>query len=432
MNSLRLRFLIGAIVLLCLFVILTGYALQTALDHYSKQAEYNRLQGLVFSLLAAIDVDQNGRVTVTVDDVPEPRLQQPDSGLTAVVYALDGSPLWQSPSQLSSPASSVVPEPGGWVFIDSSGYSLNFGFEWELSNQKLHRFALEVTEHTSPLTTQRKAFARQLWLWLSVLSALLLILLLALLQWGLKPLRGVTHELEQVRNGDKEQLEQLSPQEIQPLTDGINTLLVHERRQQQRYRHALDNLAHSLKTPLAVMQSQSQSPSPGMINEQVSRMEQIISHQLQRAATAGRQALRKPILIRPVIERLIVAMQKVYLEKNLQFENLLPESATLAMDEADLMEMVGNLLDNAAKYANSRVRVTFSSSDHPQLCIEDDGPGITAVNKSELLQRGYRADTRHDGQGIGLTVANDIANAYTAKLSLSDLIPEGTKVTIDF
>lgn len=433
MNSLRLRFLTGAIVLLCLFVLFTGYALQTALDHYSKQAEYNRLQGLVFSLLAAIDVDQIGQISVAIDEVPEPRLQQPDSGLTAVVYSSNGDPLWQSPSQLSDPATSAVPEPGGWIFTEGAGYTLSFGFEWELSNQVLHRFALNIVENASPLTSQRKAFAKQLWLWLLILSTLLLLLLLALLHWGLKPLRGVTLELEQVRGGKREKLEQKSPKEIQPLTDGINTLLTHERRQQQRYRHALDDLAHSLKTPLAIMQGQSHQPSPEVINEQVERMEQIIGHQLQRAATAGRQALRKPILIWPVVDRLLKAMQKVYAEKNLQFNNLVPKSATLPVDEADLMELLGNLLDNAAKYSQSSIKISFTNdAKHSHLIIEDDGTGIAEADRKTILKRGMRADNMHPGQGIGLAIAHDITRAYGGQLIIENAAPQGARIILVF
>ncbi len=433
MNSLRLRFLLGAALLLLLFVVLTGLALQQALDHYSEQAEYNRLQGLVFSLLAATEVNTDGSVSVNTTDIPEPRLQQPDSGLGAVIYSSDGQPIWQSPSLLERPAPIELPAPGEWQFTKGEQYTLNFGFEWELPDGALHRFALQVTDTASPIASQRRAFARQLWWWLLGIALLLLVLMLALLHWGLKPLRGVTRELEQVRAGKQDSLQRQVPREIQPLADGINTLLEHERRQQQRYRNAVDDMAHSLKTPLAVIQSQSNPGENKIIHEQVARMEQIIGHQLQRAATAGRQALRKPVAIRPVIQRLLRTMEKVYTEKNLVYENDVPEQAQLAIDEADLMELLGNLLDNAAKFATSKVLVRHENSGNMvSLVIEDDGAGIPEKDRETILKRGMRADSRHDGQGIGLAVVREIMTAYGGQLLIEDGAAGGARIRLVF
>lgn len=433
MNSLRLRFLLGATLLLLLFVILTGLALQKALDHYSEQAEYNRLQGLAFSLLAAIDVNADGALIVDAGEIPEPRLSQPESGLSAVVYANSSSAVWQSKSRLGKPADIFIPAPGEWNFSTDPGYQLSFGFEWELADQSLHTFALQVTDSASPIASQRQAFSRQLWWWLFGIALLLLTLMLALLHWGLKPLRGVTKELELVRTGKQQSLQKKVPQEIQPLAEGINTMLSHERQQQQRYRNALDDLAHSLKTPLAVMQSQANQPDSKIINEQVGRMEQIIGHQLQRAATAGRQALRKPITVRPIVQRLIHAMQKVYVEKNIQFKNAIPEKAQLAIDEADLMELLGNLLDNAAKFAVASVKVSSrSDATKHELIIEDDGAGIAAADRKSILKRGIRADSQHTGQGIGLAVARDITEAYSGELKIEQATPQGTRIKLIF
>jgi len=433
MNSLRLRFLLGATLLLLLFVILTGLALQKALDHYSEQAEYNRLQGLVFSLLAAIEVDADGRVSVAVDEIPEPRLRQFDSGLSAVIYNNEKRAVWQSDPLLINPPEINPPAPGQWIFNSNPDYQLTFGFEWELANQSLHTFALQITDSASPIASQRQAFAKQLWWWLLGIALLLLTLMLALLHWGLKPLRGVTRELEQVRTGKQQSLQKKVPREIQPLAEGINTLLGHERQQQQRYRNALDDLAHSLKTPLAVMQSQADKPESKTINEQVERMEQIIGHQLQRAATAGRQALRKPIAVRPIVQRLIHAMQKVYVEKNIQFKNSVPENIQLAIDEADLMELLGNLLDNAAKFTNKTVTIGHeNNSTQAIITIEDDGSGIEAANHKDVFKRGVRADTQHAGQGIGLTVARDIIGAYSGQLIIDETVQKGTKIKLVF
>jgi two-component system sensor histidine kinase PhoQ len=419
-DSLRLRFLLGAGTLLMLFVILTGLALTTALDRYSEQAEKQRLQGLVFALLAAAEVQPDGSLNVNDTTLPEPRLQQPDSGLSATIFDHKRQALWQSASTLSPATLNSPPAPGEWNFTTSGAYQLNFGFEWELTDNSLHRFAVQVTENDSPIAGQRRVFAQRLWWWLLGISTVLIALLLMLLRWGLRPLQGVAQELESVRAGEQSQLNSRVPLEIEPLTRSINTLLLHEHQQQQRYRHALDDLAHSLKTPLAVMQGQTEHPQPAVIREQVGRMNQIISHQLQRAATIGRQALRQPLLVSPVVDRLTRALQKVYAEKNLHYRNRVPVDFQLGIDEADLMEMLGNLLDNAAKFAQTEIVISAMTGTNEQtLSVCDDGPGIPPDQREHILERGMRADSRHPGQGIGLAVVRDIISSYHGELIIA-------------
>jgi len=254
-----------------------------------------------------------------------------------------------------------------------------------------------------------------------------LVLLLAqgfILRWGLRPLRTVTDDLQQIEQGHTDRLDGRYPKELVGLTSSLNSLIEHGKAVQVRYRNSLDDLAHSLKTPLAILQSSdSDSSNPGdnhaLVREQVERMDEIISHQLQRAAVSGRTTLAKPVPVGRVVERLLRSLDKVYREKPVTVDLELDSSATFTGDEADLTEILGNLLENAYKYCNHAVRVSVSKdqpADGVEIRIEDDGPGIAAEQVETILQRGRRMDESIPGQGIGLSMANEIITVYGGQL----------------
>ncbi len=416
-NSLRGRLVTLGGALLLLFTLLTGFALEVALTRYTERAEYERLQGLVFAILGAMDVKPDGRVEISEGAIPEPRLTQLDSGLGVIVFDASGTPLWRSagidaPTSLDDP-----PQVNEWRFSAGTRYRLSYGIEWELNRNRHLRYTVTVDEGASPLQTQREQFTRQLWGWLGFSTLLLLLTLLALMRWVIRPLRLLTWELDDIRDGRKDQLTTAVPEEIQPLAQGLNTLLQHQHQQQARFRDALADLAHSLKTPLTVLRGQLRDHPDAVAAEQIERMEQIIGYQLQRAATVGAKALHPPQAVRPVAERLINALRKVYADKGVAFRLDIPPGFRLAMDPGDLMELLGNLLDNAAKYCTRQVLVRAESRPTAQLLIDDDGPGFPE-HAEQLLTRGARADTREAGQGIGLAVTQDIVRAYGATLSL--------------
>ncbi|MGF1642484.1 MAG: ATP-binding protein [Thiotrichales bacterium] len=430
MSSLGRRLLGVGGTLLLLFTVMTGLALEWALTRYTQQAEYERLQGLVFTLLGAMDVANDGTPRIRAESIQEPRLGQLDSGLGASIYNAKGAPVWRSFSQLDTDTLSTLPEVNEWRFSAGESFRLSYGIEWLASRKRQYRFTVSVEESESPLQTQRMQFTRQLWTWLALSTLLLLLTLLALMRWAIRPLTALTTELDDVRNGTKQQLSTRVPAEILPLTQGLNTLLAHQHQQQSRFRDALADLAHSLKTPLTVVQgSLREHPNP-LAAEQIERMQQIIGYQLQRAATMGGKALQSPRPVRPVVERLVGALTKVYHEKQIQFDIELPASFTLAMEEDDLLELLGNLLDNAAKYGRHRVWVGGDGQRPDALCIDDDGPGFPAAAQ-RLLERGARADSRQSGQGIGLAVALDIVRAYGAELHLTNSPLGGARVIVE-
>ncbi len=426
MNSLRARLLLSAGGVLLLFIVLTGVALDRALSSYARQAEYDRLQGLAFSLLGATEVDATGGVSASTDRIPEPRLQQPDSGLAALIYNADGKIVWRSPSLLKVLSSQYLPKVNEWVFSGESVFTLSYGFEWILDNGQPQTYALQIQEQNSPLQNQRRSFTHKLWWWLGGITAALLVTLLVLMRWGLKPLNEIGLDLDKIRNGEKTRLSFAVPQEIRPLTSNLNALLEHQENQQKRFRNALADLAHSLKTPLAVLRGQIPY-CDAAAQGQLDQIDNIIGYQLKRAATTGSKALQTRVAVYPVVERITNALKKVYVDEKINYINQVPKSLTIPFDEDDLMELLGNIIDNAAKNGSKEVEISADLSLH-SISVADDGPGFPE-QADNLLLRGVRADSRTPGQGIGLAVANDIASAYGMRLELGNS-DNGAKVVL--
>ena len=231
------------------------------------------------------------------------------------------------------------------------------------------------------------------------------------------------------------------PKELSGLTSSLNSLIEHSKAVQSRYRNSLDDLAHSLKTPLAILQSgctdskADADANSTLVSEQVDRMDEIINHQLQRAAVSGRSTLAKPVPVGKVAERLLRSLDKVYRDKQVRVELTLDTPATFTGDEADLTEILGNLLENAYKYCRHTVQVHVSSGQHAgdiEISIEDDGPGIAADQVEAVLQRGTRMDESLPGQGIGLSMANEIISVYGGQLAIAASSLGGTLVRISF
>jgi len=238
----------------------------------------------------------------------------------------------------------------------------------------------------------------------------------------------VVEDLRRIEGGEAERLEGQYPRELQGLTRNLNALIGSSRAHQQRYRDSLDDLAHSMKTPLAILRNAADEDSEAdvfraLVQEQVRRMDVIVQHQLRRAAASGRGTLGQVVQVAPLVERLTRSLGKVYRDKVVRVELDLSAEARFFGDEADLWEVLGNLVDNAFKYGRRRVRVgavALPAGQGPraglELRIEDDGPGIAPLGLDELMQRGRRLDEGVPGQGIGLSVAQEIVALYGGRI----------------
>ncbi|WP_457667769.1 ATP-binding protein [Thiolapillus sp.] len=423
MRSIHLRLLLVATLVLAGFLGVAGWALDSAFRKSSETALREKLQSRVYGLLAAADVDLRGRMQLP-KDLPEPRFSRPDSGLYAFVSTSDGKLFWRSRSSLGlrMPDAPLLPA-GESRFHRLDGHFLfSYGVEWEDDAGESRTYTFNVVEQVQPFDSQLAAFRLNLWAWLGGLALALLLVQALVLRWGLRPLRQVETDLQVIHQGQAKRLAGDYPTELQGLTSSLNALMEHADSVQQRYRNSLDDLVHSLKTPLAYLGAvlQDNKVSCSQLRkttvEQLDRMDHIVQHQLSRAAVAARSALTEPVAVAPIVVRLLDTLEKIYAEKKLSCVRELENRAVFYGDEADLMEVLGNLLENAFKYANSKVHVSMEDNGRLTLLIEDDGPGIPGARWHELLQRGKRADETVAGQGIGLAVANEIITLYGGAL----------------
>ncbi len=276
---------------------------------------------------------------------------------------------------------------------------------------------------------------------MSGVAAVLIIGQGLVLRWVFRPLRRVSGDLKKMKEGMLNRLEGSYPLEMQPLVDNLNALLETRQQQLRRSREALGDLAHSLKTPLAVLRSAMDSGEPSshrpdreLVQQQLDRMSKQIEYRLQRAATSGQTVLATPVDIGVVLERLCDALQRVHQDRQIRCECLADEAPPFYGDEGDLMELLGNVLDNAFKWCRHRVRVTAGRTAGEdgglEIIIEDDGPGIPPAMHDVITRRGVRADDSVPGQGIGLAVAQDIVMAYQGEMRFASATSGGTKLII--
>ena len=433
--SLQARSLAAASCVLAAFLGLAFFALDRAFYEAAESALRDRLQGYIYAYLAAADTTRSG-LLIPPEVGPDPRFDRPvQSGLYAGIICdkivnIKGNQ-WRSPSASDRelPFGAELPRgevrftgpiatPVGELFMLAQGVDWTIGVKNEL------HLTFYVAEEVAGLREQVDVYRRTLAIWLGGTGVVLLLLLVGVLRWSLAPLRKVVGDLARVERGSQDHLDSAYPVELSGLTTSLNSFIDAERDRLKRYRNTLSDLAHSLKTPLAVMRSQLETGDEGeslrwTVLEQVGRMDEIVAYQLSRAATSGHQTFAAPLPIEPYAEEIVRSLEKVYAHKGVLCEFDIAPAARFHGDQGDLLELLGNLLENAFKWA--RRRVLLSASVLPggtgrrsglELVIEDDGPGVAEENVEHLLQRGVRGDERVQGHGIGLAIVQDILRAY--------------------
>lgn len=436
MHSLRSRLLIAGSVVLAAFLGLTGLTLDRAFQDSARSAVQERLQAQIYLLLGAVDVDAFNRLTLP-QALPEARFSTPDSGLYADVMDAPGNLVWRSPSLLGRalPFFPAVRNPGDTQFapLESADgdllFLLAFTVSWEVAPGQYQLYTFRVAEDQANFREQLWSFRRSLWGWLLAATGVLLTVQGLILHWSLRPLRRVAAEVTEIESGQRLELSSDYPEELRPLTTNLNALIRQGRVLLERYRNALGDLAHSLKTPLAVLRGAlDNNVSPDelrqVLTEQVERMNRTVDYQLQRAAASGPLALSVPLPLTPLAGRILDSLAKVYAERALELRCEIGSNTVFYGDEGDLMEILGNLADNACKWAQRQVVVRAWPAEYEGRAelvmeIEDDGPGISAEQVPLLLNRGQRADPTVAGHGIGLAVVRDLVEeVYYGRLEI--------------
>lgn len=438
-GSLVGRLLVITSVMLVLALGLTGFSLDRGFRQSARGALEDRLEAHLYGLMGLVEVSADGTVRLP-DNLAEPRLAAGDSGLYAAIWDARGEPLWRSPSALGRELAPAADPgaPGRVVFRHDRQrdvYRLALTVRWELAPGRQRLLTFTVAEAEARFASDLAAFRRALWGWLAASAGFLVAVHLVLLRVGLKPLLRLTAEVKAIESGTQERFAADYPREIRPLTANMNALLDQDRARLARYRDSLGDLAHSLKTPLAVLHGLQRELGPepaGRLETQLQRMQEAVDYHLQRAAAAGRVPLSAAVEVASLAAELARSLDKVHHGKAVAWELNIDPGLRFRGDRGDLMEILGNLMDNAWKWCAGRVRVTATATAQGlRLGVADDGPGVDEAHWPRLGERGFRPRGEAPGHGIGLAVVASLAAEYGARLAFAESDLGGLEVTLE-
>lgn len=429
----RLLLLTALVLGTCLGAV--GWVLDRSFKAAVRAAAEQELQATAHGILGA--ADERGGALVFAAAPAEPRLAQPHSGLYAFVTNAARAVQWRSPSAVATGvfaprALSRQPAPGEAVFtkVSATRFALGYTVVWETLGAAL---TIWVVADWDRYRGRIVAFRRNIAMGLSGAALFFALVLLTAVRWGLAPVRRMVVRIRGLEAGETTTIGSDYPPELAGLAGNLNRFITHERDSRERYRRAMDDLAHSLKTPLTVVKN-AMREQPGedarIVRHEVTRMEHTVARQLARAAVARPALPAAPLPVLPLAARVVRALQRAYVDKGVEVEVVGAPGAAGAdsardlavrVDEPDLLDALGNLIENAFKYSRSRVRVQAVATPRGvDTVVEDDGDGIAPPMRDVVLRRGERADTTQAGQGIGLAVVAEITATYGGRLAIAN------------
>jgi len=429
--GLQKRLIIITTLLLGSFLGITGWVLDRSFTSSVEAGAQEQLRLVVYGLMGI--AEEFGDQLVFPEILPEPRLSQPESGLYAAVQDASGNVIWSSPSLQTSEIELLsfnqVDVPGSFIFEQhGKQFDLKYSVIWEAADESL--FSFRVMTDRKPFRAEIREFRRNLTVGLVVATALFIFGQFVAVGWGLRPIRSMENQVREMEAGTRKRLGVDFPPELQGLAANLDRFVEHEENSRSRYRIAMEDLAHSLKTPLAVVGNELDSGSAAnqeLMQEQLNQMQNTVRYQLSRASSAQSSLITGNVELAPIISRMVSAISKAYIDKHTKVEVDVGAKLSVRVNESDLMEILGNLIENAFKYGNSIIQIQASPSAEPcllgesppmLLSFEDDGPGIEPALRKAVLTRGARADTATAGQGIGLSVVADLVAIYGGELSI--------------
>ncbi|WP_444997690.1 ATP-binding protein [Aliikangiella sp. IMCC44359] len=418
--------LVSALVLIFAFTIIYLIT-KSAYTIASKTRIQESLVAQIYALMAVAE-DRDAQLTIP-EILRNDRLNHLNSGLVAYVLDVDGDLIWRS---RSSDNFSVLPHIALKYSIAKMTEAELDGRQmfwigdkiiWEHENGMEGEYLFLIGENQSILRSSVRKFKREIFVWLSVTAVSLILILILALNRSLKPLKDAQEQIELISVGDVEKVNGNFPSELLPLTSSINQLLESEGQQKSRYRDTLGNLAHSIKTPLAIIKSELGSAAKtkeyDLLMAQVERIDDIVRYQLNRSVVTAGQTLRRKSLIEPDIKKIVDALNKVHVAKSLNISYQVEKGCYFPGDRGDLMELMGNLADNACKFAKSKVKINaFNQDKSVVIKVEDDGIGVPEKKRRLILDRGKRLDQQAEGQGLGLSIVMDIIKIYKGDIHI--------------
>ncbi len=437
-NSLALRLFLLATGLIALILVVTGFVLSSLYRQAVERAFDHRLDGYLRTLVSdlATPEDSNNKFPQSLG---EPLFTLPLSGWYWQVARLDAKkPDVRSSRSLWDGNLPRLDE--GDTALQRGG--IRVGYVSGPEDQKLRimqrtidlgedgKYFVAVAGDAFEIDDEITAFDQALVITFGILGFVLLLTTMFQVRFGLSPLKRISAALAAIRSGTAERLEGRFPDEIAPLARETNALIDSNREIVQRARTHVGNLAHALKTPISVMLNEavarSDDPLAAKVREQVDIMRDQVTRHLERARIAARSAAAMGTMtdVVPVIQALARTMEKTHHGKNLAIALDLPQAAVCRGERADIEEMVGNLIDNACKWASSRVSIEI---EHEQpapdrksirIMVDDDGPGLTPAQRAQVARRGMRLDETKPGSGLGLSIVLELATLYNGSLNL--------------
>ena len=448
-GSLRLRLLLGTLVWIVVSIIFAGWALGGLFKQHVAIQFTSDLNNHLDQLAAHLVVNSAGQVSLSVAQ-SDPRFSKPLSGVywqidpvgqseNGALGQLRSRSLWDD--VLKVPSDTLrdgeihqhrVPGPGKTML----GMVERVIVIDEIPDQGRKTFRLIVAADERQMFEPIRRFNGMLWLALGMLGGGLALAAVIQVLIALAPLRRLHCALAAVRSGKKQTLEGHFPGEVQPLVEEFNIVLAQNAEVVERARTQAGNLAHALKTPLSVIANGvdgETSEVAQLVASQVEVARKQIDYHLSRSRVAASVRLpgARTSLI-PVLDGLIRVMRRIHVERNIEL-SFTPGSTALIFrgEEQDLQEMLGNLLDNAFKWAAQRVEVTVAVVDHELLItLDDDGCGIAEAARDRVLNRGERADELVPGSGLGLAIVDDLARLYGGWIELGDSPLGGLRVLL--
>ncbi|MFM2590140.1 ATP-binding protein [Vibrio sp. TBV020] len=431
--SLKSRLVLAAIVWLTAMVIAAGVSVPNQVFNYMVDDTKSQLTIYMDEISASLEADEQGMLTLT-SNLSDPRFNRPYSGL--YWSAKTDSDLLRSRSlwdQTIESKKGIKKEFFGakgekLIYLKTTLYYPDFDGPIEV--------LLGIDEQ--PIEDTVRDLMSQLWIILALLYFGVLAVIMLQVQWSLHPLTKMHKELSQLRSGEKKQLEEEYPKEVAPVVSDLNALVFHYQELLERARHHAGNLSHALKTPLSVLKNEIRSFDEGtqqLLQPPVDQIQSQIDYHLGRARMAGSKNILS-VRANPSerVDAISMAFDKVYGIREVTLINELDSEIEVAVDQTDLDEMVGNLLENAYKWSSSIIRVHSFEPDEGDIdiIIEDDGPGIPDDKIQQAVQRGVRLDETTPGTGLGLNIVSEMAHSYRGKLTLTRSSMGGLKAVLSF
>ena len=433
LNSIATRLVAAAAIWVVFALVAGGLLLSNLFREPLEHAFDERLNVLLRSVISTVELGADAP-GVRARPLGEPRFLQQYSGLYwQVGHVEQDAVVIRSPSMWDF-AFEITPIQGGakkrsYVTEGPLGQSLQVVEQYVTEEGVEGTFVFTVAADRKQLVETIDEFNTTLLWSLGALGIGLLLAVSAQVRFGLRPLQRIRKSVSDIRDGRAEKLVGEFPSEVKPLADELNSLMDYTTEVLARARAHVGNLAHALKTPLAVLANEAEKPTEKLrplVKQQTELMRRQIDHHLSRARAVGQAPfIRNQTPLQPALTRLARTLEKIYAERDIQIDIASDDGIAFRGEQHDLDEMLGNLLDNACKWAKSTVRLRAATAPSGaglriRITVEDDGPGIPDSQRDALFDRGQRADESKPGSGLGLSIVRDIATLYGGDVALSD------------